>query len=86
MRFILTALFVFLAANFALAAAMKGIGVALTDRHIVMDDLESGRLIAPFDHALGEDSGYYLVYPAERAAHPKTRLFRDWLLQEVREM
>ncbi len=72
--------------NFALAAAMKGIGVAMTDRHIVMDDLESGRLIAPFDHALGEDTGYYLAYPVEREAHPKTRLFRDWLLREVKEM
>jgi len=72
--------------NFALAAAMKGIGIAITDRHIVMDDLESGRLIAPFDHVLGEDTGYYLAYPLERAAHPKTRLFRDWLMQEVEEM
>lgn len=72
--------------TFALAAAMKGIGVAITDRHIVMDDLESGRLIAPFDLALGEDSGYYLAYPVERANHPKTRLFRDWLLREVQDM
>jgi LysR family glycine cleavage system transcriptional activator len=71
--------------NFALVAAMKGIGVAITDRHIVTDDLESGRLIAPFDHVLGLDTGYYLAYPVERETHPKTRLFRDWLLREVAE-
>ena len=72
--------------NFALVAAMKGIGVAITDRHIVADDLESGRLIAPFDHVLGQESGYYLAYPVERETHPKTRLFRDWLLREVAKM
>jgi LysR family glycine cleavage system transcriptional activator len=72
--------------NFALVAAMKGIGVAIADRHIVHDDLESGRLVAPFDHVLGQETGYYLAYPAGREAHPKTRLFRDWLLREVAEM
>lgn len=71
--------------NFALAAAMKGIGVAIADRHIVAEDIESGRLVAPFAHALNRDTGYYLVYPANRAGHPKIRIFRDWLLSVARE-
>ncbi len=72
--------------NFALAAAMKGVGIAITDRHILNDDLESGRLIAPFEQTLRYDSGYYLTYPADREAHPKITLFRDWLLREVAAM
>jgi len=35
---------------------------------------------------LGQESGYYLAYPVERETHPKTRLFRDWLLREVAKM
>jgi LysR family glycine cleavage system transcriptional activator len=69
--------------NFALAAAMKGIGIAISDRHVVSEDLQSGRLVAPFDHALSHDTGYYLVYPPGRARHAKIRVFRDWLLSEV---
>ena len=45
----------------------------------------SGRLVAPFAHALNRDTGYYLVYPANRAGHPKIRIFRDWLLSVARE-
>ncbi len=71
--------------NFSLAAAMKGIGVAITDRHIVAEDIDTGRLIAPFQHALNQDTGYYLVYPTNHADHPKIRMFRDWLLSVVQE-
>ena len=33
-------------ANFALAAAIKGVGIAIADRHVVAEDLLAGRLIA----------------------------------------
>ena len=71
--------------NFALAAAMKGIGVAIADRHIVAEDIDTGRLIAPFPHALNRDTGYYLVYPANWADHPKIRMFREWLLSVAQD-
>lgn len=71
--------------NFALAAAMKGIGLAIADRHIVAEDIDTGRLIAPFPHALNRDTGYYLVYPTGRADHPKIRMFRDWLLSVAQD-
>ena len=69
--------------DFALAAAIRGLGVAIADRHIVRDDIDSGRLIAPFDQSVRHDSAYYLVYPADRAGQPKTRAFRAWLLREA---
>jgi LysR family glycine cleavage system transcriptional activator len=72
--------------DFALAAAIRGLGVAIADRHIVRDDIESGRLIAPFEASMRHDSGYYLVYPEDREGQPKSIAFRQWLLREVAEM
>ena len=71
--------------DFALAAAIRGLGVAIADRHIVRDDIDSGRLIAPFDATEHHDSGYYLVYPEDRANQPKSNAFRQWLLREATE-
>lgn len=71
--------------DFALAAAIRGVGVAIADRHIVRDDLDSGRLITPFEQSVPQDSGYYLVYPADRARQPKVVTFREWLLREAAE-
>ncbi len=69
--------------DFALAAAIRGLGIAIADRHIIQDDLDSGRLIAPFETSISHDSGYYLVYPSKRASHPKSVAFREWLLREA---
>lgn len=72
--------------DFALAAAIRGLGIAIADRHIIHDDLEAGRLIAPFQASIAHDSGYYLVYPHERGRHPKSIAFREWLLREAAEL
>lgn len=71
--------------DFALAAAIRGLGIAIADRHIIHDELETGRLIAPFSESIEHDSGYYLVYPQERAGHPKSIAFREWLIREAAE-
>lgn len=64
-------------------AAIAGMGVALSDPRLVADELESGRLVIPFDIALTGDSAYYLIYPQDRRDHPKVAAFREWLLAEV---
>ena len=64
-------------------AAVAGMGVALSDPRLVAEELESGRLVIPFDIALTGDSAYYLIYPQERRDHPKLVAFREWLLAEV---
>ena len=71
--------------DFALAAAIRGLGIAIADRRIVQDDIESGRLIAPFPQSVEQESGYYLVYPEDKATQPKTAMFREWILREARE-
>lgn len=64
-------------------AAIAGMGVALADRRLVAKDLQSGRLVTPFDIALPGESAYYLIYPEDRADNPKIVAFRDWVLTEV---
>jgi len=65
-------------------AAAAGLGVALASRHLVEDQLRSGRLVAPLDVAPPHaHSCYYLVYPPERADSPKIAAFRDWVLGAV---
>lgn len=73
----------FMTYSLALKAAVAGLGVAMADRHLVGDDLKSGRLLTPFDIELVRGSTYYLVYPEERANDYKITAFRDWLFAEI---
>jgi LysR family transcriptional regulator, glycine cleavage system transcriptional activator len=67
----------------ALEAATVGLGVAIADRYIVTSDLESGRLVIPFDFTLQSENAYYLVYPKARGDDSKVAAFREWLLSEL---
>ena len=69
--------------NFALAAAIKGLGVAIADRHIVEEDVEAGRLVVPFEFTHPHPDSYFLVCPLSQAQKPKMTRFRAWLLSEV---
>ncbi|MBT5107670.1 MAG: transcriptional regulator GcvA [Rhodospirillaceae bacterium] len=71
--------------NFSLAAAIKGLGVAIADRHIVEEDVESGRLVIPFEHPMQLPEAYFLVCPERQALKPKMAHFREWLLSETPE-
>ena len=52
---------------------------------IVQEYLDSGRLIRPFDHSITGGGFYYLVYPEKALRKPPVRLFKTWLVQEVRK-
>ena len=66
-----------------LQAAIDGQGVALTSEAIVRGDLESGRLVQPFDVDLDADNAYYLVAPPKAFERPNVQAFRDFLLAEL---
>lgn len=70
--------------NMAVQAAIAGHGVALSERSLVRDDVEAGRLVRPFGPELNESTAfcYYVVYPEAKAKLPKVRAFRDWVLDE----
>ncbi len=71
--------------NFAIAAAVRGLGVAIIDPLLVQEELGDGRLMQPFSQTLPASSAYYLVWPDWRKEPPKLAAFRAWLLSETKE-
>jgi LysR family glycine cleavage system transcriptional activator len=62
-----------------------GLGVAVAQVHFVIDDLLSGRLVAPFHTVKRHDTGYFLVFPENRLENPNVREFRSWILEEAQK-
>ena len=65
---------------YILEAANAGLGVAIGPWNLVMQDIEAGRLIAPFGFA----KGMAHIYALRRlgATDPASARFRDWLVAE----
>ncbi len=69
---------------FTLEAAVRGLGIAVAPWHLVMDDVQAGRLVAPLGFA---PSGYdYLARRRTGAAHPRLDLFCAWLAAQAQAM
>ncbi len=71
--------FTFKGSGLAYQAAAEGLGVALAQRLLIMDDLKEGRLVAPFRYAAQRASGMSMVTKRKRLNDPKVALFQDWL-------
>lgn len=66
-----------------LEAALAGQGVAIGQRKYIEHDLAAGRLVAPFDHVLRRQAGYFLVIPEDRIISQKIQDFRRWILSRT---
>lgn len=75
---------VFTSDSLAVEAAINAGGVALVSEFLVRQDLDSGRLVKPFDLVLPSDHWYWFVCPMANIERPKVRAFRDWLVTAVR--
>ncbi|MDX8392109.1 MAG: transcriptional regulator GcvA [Mariprofundaceae bacterium] len=71
--------------NFAIAAAIRGLGVAIIDPLLVQEELKDDRLIQPFAQTLPTRSAYYLVWSAKRKESREMAAFRVWLVEETTE-
>ncbi len=71
--------------NFAIQAAVDGLGVAIVDPSLAAREIESGRLIQPFKQTLTGENAYYLVYPKTRGTDPSIIALQNWLLDESTE-
>lgn len=60
-------------------AALGSLGVALGPSSLVADDLQEGRLAAPFPDLVLPARAYYWYCPAERASDTATIAFKNWL-------
>lgn len=64
-------------------AAVAGLGYGITNRKFIQHEIESGRLMVPFDVESQSGSAYYLVYPNEVALSEKLSRFRDWVITQA---
>ena len=62
-----------------LQAAIHGQGVALAHNVLARPDINSGRLIVPFNHVLQSKDAYYLVCRDNQIELGKIAAFRDWM-------
>lgn len=69
---------------FALQAAQDGLGVAMGLHPYVVDDLQAGRLVAPFALEVPKPLGWYFVYRQGAERQPGLAEFRAWVRQEAR--
>lgn len=67
----------------AVQAAIEGLGVALGPPEYFAEELESGRLIQPFEVYIRTYEAFFLVCPSGRADEPKILAFREWILAEA---
>lgn len=65
--------------DLATNAAMQRLGVAISDKTLVSEDIAAKRLATPFDRPVETGFRYYFVYPDSVAHQPKVQLFRDWI-------
>lgn len=63
-------------------AALDGLGVAVGQTTLLMDDLAQGKLQAPFNLPVRSGMSYYLLRPKMPRENRKLILFRDWILEQ----
>ncbi|CAM3778885.1 transcriptional regulator GcvA [Castellaniella denitrificans] len=64
---------------------LAGMGVGLSQRHYVLDDIAAGRLVIPFDVPLLHANGFYVVCLPDRMEVPKIAAFRQWIQDQLRQ-
>ena len=65
-------------------AAVEGQGIALFFTGFLQEDLATGRLVQPFPVSVDTGSSYWLNYPNDVELPYGARLFRNWLLREIK--
>jgi LysR family glycine cleavage system transcriptional activator len=65
------------------SAILGGFGVAMMTPLFWRGDLDSGRLVQPFEPLYVSRSSLYLVHPAGRVGVRKIERFREWLHEEL---
>ena len=58
-------------------------GVALGRLSLIQKDLQSGKIVLPFDINIKASFSYYLVYPEDKLNNPNVRKFKNFIQQQV---
>ena len=62
-------------------AVMADMGVAVLQRCLVQEEIDSGRVVVPFDVPVCLQHGYILRNPERHNGYPALSAFRQWLLE-----
>lgn len=74
---------IFSHSSMVLQAAVHGQGIALAHSFLAKPDIDSGRLVCPFDEVLVSKSSYYIVCRERQVDLGKITAFREWVLDTV---
>lgn len=69
--------------NIIVRAAVDGHGVAMGIPSMLADEIDSGRLVAPFGMTPDSELAYYFVCPRVALDRPLVKAFRDFLVGEA---
>lgn len=69
--------------NALLQAALSSQGLALVAPSLAAVDMDAGRLASPFELALADGYGFYLVHERGARSRPKVAAFRDFVCEEM---
>ena len=61
-------------------------GVALGRLSLIQKDLQSGKIVLPFDINIKASFSYYLVYPEDKLNNPNVRKFKNFIQQQVQAL
>ena len=64
-------------------AAIDGLGIAVGQTALLVDDLKNGKLVSPFQLPVHTGASYYLVRPQLQRQSRKVTAFRDWILEQI---
>lgn len=67
-------------------AALAGQGMALIPRGLILDELQSGRLVNPAGLRYCSEIGYWFNVPRKKHLNPAMQCFIDWLQGLLRDM
>ncbi|MCV2218848.1 MULTISPECIES: LysR substrate-binding domain-containing protein [unclassified Thauera] len=70
--------------HITMQCAIAGMGVAIARRTLITDELDSGRLVAPFRQSVPTGKRYCLVYSSGALADPRIASVHDWVVREAR--
>ncbi|HIP80321.1 MAG TPA: transcriptional regulator GcvA [Kiloniellaceae bacterium] len=73
----------FLDSSMAMQAAIDSRGIILGHTALARDDLEAGRLVAPFEARVPYDCAHWFVCLPGRETAPELRALRDWLKRQA---
>lgn len=69
----------------SLQAACAGLGVAIGSKYMVQDEIDSGRLVAPYGFVT-DGSAYFLLSAAAIETDPRRLAFLKWIRDQMAEM